>query len=815
MILFRKLLTLFGFSIFFSTLFAKGTLTGIISDSTTGEKLLGVNIETKGIGTSSDIDGKYILELDEGSYLVTFSYLGYTSISQNIDIKDGQTQELNILLQTVATDLSDNEVVITGSMFEKRASEEVISIELIKPKALQNLNPVRLDEIARITPGLNVVDGQTNIRAGSGWTYGVGSRVMFILDGMPVLSPDRGDVKWTLLPVELAGQIEVLKGASSVLYGSSAMNGTINILYPKPTSKPITRISVYQSFITSPKNKVYKWWKFPIPTFGVSFMRAHKPKPNYDYIVGSNIYISNNHFERGQEFLARFNFKTRWINKKNENMSYGIGGSMMYNKEYEFFYWQNKTDGAYKAGADNDFQNIRLTVDPFFQTYDKKNNKHEIRGRLYFNRPSFSTITILQDTRYSFNKRYESKKFNIVAGAEHQYLWVKVPAFAGGGSKMANLLAGFTQLDKKYKKLTLTAGVRFEMFKYEKNIGVTGSIWKNANGKTKFYLPGQWRCGLNYEISKNSFLRFNIGQAYRFASFAEQFVNENVGSASQTYSVKLYDTIPPYIYVRDSSYTISHPLLHIHPNTDLTPEYGFTSEIGFEQKWNVRKGKYTGNFDIAFFWQEYKNMIDINTIGPVTNAEVNLQFQNISKARIAGYEINWKNNIKIAPKHNMYMNVGYTYSMPVDLNQNAYVDVKNPFKYLGFLFKNMFKTMKIDDAYATTLLKYRNRSLLTFDMEYNFNDQITIGADLRYYSSIENFDVIFLNLNQINEYYVDNYYNTSRKGDAVLNVRAFYTYKKRHNFGLVIKNITNTEFWLRPGKLEQPRSVGVQYRLEF
>ena len=79
------------------------------------------------------------------------------------------------------------------------------------------------------SPSVHIVDGQANIRSGSGWSYGAGSRVMVMVDGMPLMNGDQGGVEWQLVPMENISQIEVIKGASSVLFGSSALNGTINI----------------------------------------------------------------------------------------------------------------------------------------------------------------------------------------------------------------------------------------------------------------------------------------------------------------------------------------------------------------------------------------------------------------------------------------------------------------------------------------------------------------------------------------------------------------------------------------------------------
>ena len=766
----------------------KGTLSGTISDTTSKENLIGVNISTNdNQGAITDLDGKFSLQLEEGKYKITISYIGYSTVEEEVTILANQTTELNRILEAEAKDALGSEVVITGSLYEKRAAEEVISVEVIKPRMLATSNVLRIDEISRRVSGLNVADGQANIRAGSGWSYGVGSRVTVVLDGLPLLSPDRGDVKWTLLPTESVGQIEVLKGASSVLYGSSAMNGTISLQTLKPTKTPVTRITSFFGFITPPKRKETQWWDFPLTSVGVSFTRAHKISNFFEYNVGGSIYLNNTVYENGLEYLARINYRLKWTAKKNPKLTWGFAGNFMYNRDYEFFYWQNNVDGAYKGAADNKFENIRLTVDPFVTLFDKKNNRHEIKTRLYFNRPSFDTKTLLQNINYQFIKNYANKNLTVIAGLDEQLLWIKVPAFVEGEKKKANILAGFMQLEKKYKKLTLVGGVRFEYFAYQKLSGVTGAQFKDKNGKVKFYLPGQWRAGLNYQAGKNSYVRFNIGQAYRFPSFAERFVNEQVGDIG------------------------GQRALAILPNVDLVPEYGWTSEIGFKQTIaSPKTPHYRGLFDVAFFWQEYKNIVETETVFDDTtvNALIKFRFNNITRARIAGWDVSLKNEITVK-KHQLSVNVGYTYSLPAQLYDTTNFGFDKVGKYLKYLFKGVAHQFGNDTAQQ--ILKYRNRHLLTMDFEYTYNNFFTVGVDARYYGKMENFDAIFVLIPGVNEYLG----TVPRRGYFVLNTRTFFTVKKKHTLGIIVNNILNTEYWLRVGKLEPPRSITMQYRMEF
>ncbi|QQR97695.1 MAG: TonB-dependent receptor [Sphingobacteriales bacterium] len=761
--------------------YTQNKVSGIVKDAKSKDAIIGANVDCGKLSTNTDIDGRFELNLEDGTHDVVISYLGYNNYSKNITLANNQTISLEIEMDEEAKNVFGQDLVITGSMFEKKASEEVISIEVIKPQLMLGVNALRIDEVARRVSGLNVADGQANIRSGSGWAYGVGSRVMFIVDGQPMLSPDRGDVKWTQLPVEAMGQMEVLKGATSVLYGSSAMNGTIHLQTVKPTKTPLTRFTAFQSFILPPKRKEIKWWDFPVLSFGATFLRAHKPKDNFEYFVSGSVYLNNTQFKGGQEYMARLNYKTRWTSKRNPKLSYGVAGSLLFNREYEFFIWENGKDGAYKANAAQDFNNIRVLVDPYMTVYDKKDNKHEIKTRSYFNRPSFATKTFLENIDYTFGKNFKKIGLNLIVGTNNQMLFINVPAFVGGGVKFGNLFAVYSQLDKRFgDRVTLSGGLRWETYKYQ---------------DVKGFTPPIGRFGVNARVGKESYIRFNIGQAFRFPSFAERFVNQPVGS---------YD-------LNDST---TAPLLRVLPNESLQPEYGWTSEIGFQQQFKSNNNIYNAQFDAAIYWQEYKNLVDFGgTEDSTSNAKINLRAQNISKARIAGWDISFKNNFNINNKNTLYLNAGYVYAFPIELNStvnNPNFDNTTIKGYLKNMFKYVGKQIGGIDFYQ--VLKYRNRHLLTLDAEYTYNQKLTLGMDVRYYSNFEGFDQVFLGIEGVPEYLGS---DDRTKGAWVANARVFYNFAKKHTLGCIVKNFTNKEYWLRVGKLESPMSLTMQYRMEF
>jgi outer membrane cobalamin receptor len=102
-------------------------------------------------------------------------------------------------------------------------------MNVLKAADITKNSPSDIKATLNNTSGVDVTDKQPSIRGGSGWTYGVGSRCLIMVDGMSILSPAGGEINWNAVPMENIAQVEVMKGASSVLYGSSALNGLINV----------------------------------------------------------------------------------------------------------------------------------------------------------------------------------------------------------------------------------------------------------------------------------------------------------------------------------------------------------------------------------------------------------------------------------------------------------------------------------------------------------------------------------------------------------------------------------------------------------
>ena len=181
---------------------------------------------------------------------MVFEYLGMSTDSVEVNIVANETLTQDFMLHEESTLI--NTIVVSASKYEKKLSEETVSIEVVGSDLLENNNIVDAEESLRKVPGVSIVDGQANIRGGSGWAYGAGSRVLVLYDDIPLLSADAGDAKWSLVPMENLETVEVIKGAASSIYGSGALNGVVNFRTGYPSLTPETKLNVWMTAMHSP-----------------------------------------------------------------------------------------------------------------------------------------------------------------------------------------------------------------------------------------------------------------------------------------------------------------------------------------------------------------------------------------------------------------------------------------------------------------------------------------------------------------------------------------------------------------------------------
>ena len=360
----------------------KGIITGTVKDAD-GESLVAVNIiADEKTGTITNEKGEFSLELPAGTYTIEFHYLGYENVSRRINLEAKQVANLTIIME-VSNRMLD-EVVVTAGKFEQKLSDVTVSMELLKPEQLSNQNITTLDEILEKTAGINILDGQISIRGGSGFSYGVGSRVLMLVDDMPMISGDAGDIKWNYMPVENVNQVEIIKGASSALYGSSALNGVINLRTRFPGNEPRTEVTNFAGIYMAPRRKEMVWWELNPRFAGASFSHLQKIG-NLDLSVGGNYFRNEGYRELEHQEGIRGNLGLRYTFRKVKGLSAGVNISAMYFDHANFIFWIDADSGAYRQNPDSYARLIghRYNIDPYIEYHNREGDKHSLRTRLY------------------------------------------------------------------------------------------------------------------------------------------------------------------------------------------------------------------------------------------------------------------------------------------------------------------------------------------------------------------------------------------------------------------------------------------------
>jgi len=198
------------------------TITGIVTDAQTGETLPGVNVYVKGttIGTSTDLNGNYSLNVDE-NVVLCFSFIGY--ITAEVPVA-GKTQ-VNVSLNRSVSAI--DEVIVTGYASQRKV-DVIGSITTVKAEKLTAVPvPTLVQSMMGKTPGMfmKIQSAQPGDLSGLKFNIRGFGKALIIIDGMPA-----SDEEFLLLDPNDIKELNVLKdAATAAVYGARAGNGVVLI----------------------------------------------------------------------------------------------------------------------------------------------------------------------------------------------------------------------------------------------------------------------------------------------------------------------------------------------------------------------------------------------------------------------------------------------------------------------------------------------------------------------------------------------------------------------------------------------------------
>ncbi|MFN8285430.1 MAG: TonB-dependent receptor [Chitinophagales bacterium] len=770
-LLFFLLLIHFSFS-------QTATVKGIVKDGSNKDAPLELAnvVQPPANGTFTDSLGRYELKVQPGDVTIIFSYTGMKADTQQLKLKPGEVKTLDIILGTEGNELQ--QVVVGETKIGIKIQKVTQTVTVMGQRVLESNNITNIQSAMNKIPGVTILDGQMSIRGGSGYAYGSGSRVLLVVDEMPLMSADRGGIVWPLMPVENLEQVELVKGASTVQYGSSALNGVINVTTGYAKDTPITKFSFFYEAIGKPPVDSFQWWKrngrfFENPnTIGFSFMHSQKFH-DVDFVFSGLMQGSQSYLQQEYDYFTRFTQKLRWQPHRLKRLTLEIMSNLLYRRSGSSFYWQ---DGGHPyitaSGVNLNERYFYAFIDPKIRFLDKRNNQYKLLTRIS-RQNNVDGDTDFWVFRTDFQFRHDFGNIvRLLMGINNEHSIIKDGTL---GTHQQDFGGGFAQLEVNYKWLSANVGAREEYYRLDSAISPTVPVF---------------RAGVNFEIRKYNYIRLSFGQSFRVPSIAERFVQYNLAG------------------------------IRILPNYGIKPERGFTAEIGYKR--SLKFGKWLGYFDAAAFVTEFRDMIEF-TFGTKYTPQDGLypffQSQNVSRARVFGWEFNLFGEGKMGPV-DMSALVGYTYFYGVDLNDTTVTH--NVGDFLGDAFKKYRLPTPVDvngdpsyaawDSLTQGMLKYRNRHTFKADLDFIFYNRVRFGTSIQYYSFMDRVDKIFevfiKDIRSLREQRLN-------KGDVIWDLRAGYIFNPNIQLNFLVKNVLNANYALRVAKPDRPRSFTVQMVLNF
>ncbi|MFO7769413.1 MAG: TonB-dependent receptor [bacterium] len=564
-----------------------GTVRGRVTSAGEGAPLPGAHIMVEGTvrGGIAGADGAYVIpDVEPGPRILVFSMMGYRALRRRIRVPEGGTVRADAALEAVSLVMPD--VVVTAGRQQQRTEEASAAVTVLPGEGIRSRAVPRLDAVLPLVPGVTMVDNQVGIRGSTGYSRGAGSRALVLLDGIPLLGGDTGNVRWEMLPPQMVERVEVVRGASSSLYGSSAMGGVVNVLTRSPVDEPGTWVRLHGGWWEEP---YYEEYRRDVPggtTAGISFIRSLSSGRGGLLLSGgwedTGGYRQNGWREQGHLLLKAEGPRDR-------RGTWGFLALASRSDAGHFLEWAGPDD-PYRVSDEDAGDWLRFDEQAAAFTWEQIAG----RGTWFRVTPHLQRVT----WEHHFHDS-DASSGTMRGGLEAQVVtagpWGTVTAGLSGG--ITGVASGIYEVSRVREgalflqneadlgpRLRLSAGLRRDLH------GTDATPWRSV------WSP---RAAVVWQAAESLTLRVNGGRGFRAPSVAELFASTSTGG------------------------------FQVIPNPDLVPETAWTWEGG--AAWRVPEVLHA---EVSLFDSRYGEMIE-----PGLTEGGDIQFRNIRDAGIRGAEL--------------------------------------------------------------------------------------------------------------------------------------------------------------------------------
>jgi len=557
-------------------------------------------------------------------------------------------------------------IVVTGTKTEKSFSDSPVKTDVITAEDIQNYHFQSLDQAISTIPGVSVqdnvgTDGKNAVIQGLS-----GSKVMLLVDGIPLIQTSNSGSDLTQIPIWNVAQIEVVKGASSSLYGSQAMGGVINIITKKLHHKPNLKFNFKNSVALNNKSNQHKEVPSHINTsfssplaLGVKQEIAYSKKTN-DQVELDPSTVTKDGASHGEQ-EAKI--------KLSKHSSQNTNATLQYNYKVK----KNKSTGSSPIGTSGQVEEVhtsnKLRNQSFFLFASKEVTRRvNIKSHLTYQRVDDLNIQLDKPStpypetiRSSKHQLYRGElQLDIYPGEEHILT--------------AGLTASSLQLDQnKTTYQSLFSSTNQNEIGAKKQESFESYIQDNIILENKEFvlgIRGQYDDDFGYHFSPKISVLYS-------PNLIQKTKTQIRSSISQGYRVPTLKE--KYYFLDHSSFGYT-----IEGNQNLQPETSLSYQIGPEiihSKW--------GHLSLNLFINKIKNLILPESSGQNSSLD-RYTYLNVGESESKGFELDYK--YKITDKS--YLKGSFTYTESIDKRTNLFIPSRPLYKAQSSLALGLSKKIQ-------------------------------------------------------------------------------------------------------------------------
>lgn len=552
-----------------------------------------VEVVGTGLRDFADDQGRYRVNVRAGRAVVRVSHIGFAPVLDTLTLAAGDSVERDYALRPTAIELQPT--VVTAAKRSQLLDQAITGVAIVTDTQLARRAVSTVDEAVDRAPGVQFLNGQVNIRGSSGYVQGLGSRVLLLVDGVPANQGDRGGIHWDLVPVSELVRVEVVKGAGSSLYGSSALGGVVNLITRDISSGFHARIRATGGFYADPPHDVWTFRDYTGGHGGVDVSGSYGSER-----LRGRVTVGGRHSDGYREQDRRDHWqaagKAEWLPTPATRVTASTS-------------WASNQYEVPLAWC------VRLKCDARGQTYQPFKIDTDGRGSFTRSDKGYVTAAIARtaseraswEARGSWlrthfidyhpgnNDTAAANRFGgelrgvvrpapgrvVTVGAEGARSDVASDIF---GDHTQNEIAAYGESEQLLGRARVTAGARIDFFAVD------------GGGLDAVLSP---RAGVVLPTGPRLVWRASGGRGFRAPALAERFVST---------------AVPPFIVI---------------PNPALNPETAWSFELG-----NVAHLSPSVQSDAALFWTEAHDLIE-----PRIVSDTLIQLQNVARARLVGLEL--------------------------------------------------------------------------------------------------------------------------------------------------------------------------------